>query len=202
MAENLDIESLFHPSPRTKPETCDLLIAEPLMRDPWFGRSVVVLIDRTHDNGFMGLMLNKPTPIWLSDLCEGVVGEHDVPVYCGGPVDTDRLFMLHRIPEFIPGSIKIGEDLYVGGDVTAAISYINSGASVSGHIRFILGYSGWAPDQLESEILHNTWLVAPSPSKLSELLHDSGNAYWRREVQRCGDQFKPWLSVPPDPQLN
>lgn len=202
MAEDLDIGALFFPSPGARPETGDLLIAEPLMRDMWFGRSVILLIDSTEDNGYMGLMLNKVTPISLRDLCEGVSSEHNVPVYCGGPVDTDRLFILHNIPDIIPSSIAIGKDLYVGGDMKSAIEYINSGGSDSGFIRFILGYAGWAPDQLESEILHNTWVVASAPWKNTELLRGSGEDYWRREVERLGDSFKPWLFVPADPELN
>ena len=77
-----------------------VLISEPFLCDYIFGRSVILLVDHTQD-GSMGLVLNKPLPISLNDIINGLELAEDIPLYQGGPISMDTLFYLHTL-EGIP----------------------------------------------------------------------------------------------------
>lgn len=83
-----------------------VLISEPFLCDKMFGRSVVLLIDHTSE-GTMGLVLNKPFPLSLSDIFHDIAGGRNIPIYWGGPLGADTIFYLHTI-EGIPGAFPVG----------------------------------------------------------------------------------------------
>ena len=134
-----------------------VLISEPFLCDHMFGRSVILLVDHTHD-GTMGLVLNKPLPLFLNDVLKDFDCPESIPIYKGGPLSTDTLFYLHTL-EGITGALSIGKGFYLNGDFEAIKDYIMQGNPVKGRIRFFLGYSGWEYEQLGREIEENTWLV-------------------------------------------
>ena len=94
-----------------------VLISEPFLCDYMFGRSVVLLADHTQD-GTMGLVMNKPLPLFLNDLLSEINCREDIPIYKGGPMSTDTLFYLHTL-ENITDSLPIADGLYLNGDFTA-----------------------------------------------------------------------------------
>lgn len=178
-----------------------LLIADPMMRERYFSRSVVLVLDETDDGGHLGLALNKSTHLTLRDLMPEWERGGDVTVFCGGPVGLERLFLLHSLGRMLPGSLEIVPGIYVGGDIDGIVDYVNAGGEVEGRLRFFLGYSGWTCGQLQKETDAHSWAVNPDAGGLS-LLREEGDAYWRREVGRLGDNFRSWLMVPPDPSYN
>lgn len=198
----MDIESMIyrHPSD-VKPEKGDLLIAEPLLQEKVFKRSVIMLLEEDSQKGHVGLVLNKPTSITLKDLFpEWEAGEF-VKVYCGGPVESDRLFMMHSLGDIFEGAMEIAPDLYVGAKVEDMLAFVNENPDIEGKMRFFLGYSGWIAGQLSSEIKHHTWALNHH-SDTRMLLRGKGNTYWRREVERLGEDYRSWLVVPSDPSFN
>ncbi|MBD5196338.1 MAG: YqgE/AlgH family protein [Bacteroides sp.] len=198
----MNLESIIHKDPSiVNPQKGDLLIAEPLLKDPYFNRSVVLLLDEDEQHGHLGLTLNKITPVTLQDLFPDWYSAKDIPVYSGGPVESDRLFMLHALGDVFDGSMEIAPGLYVGANLDDVIDYINRHNYTEGDIRFFLGYSGWSKDQLTSEILGNTWALNPAANG-SDLLIGNEDAYWRREVERLGEKYRSWLVVPSNPSLN
>jgi Putative transcriptional regulator len=96
----------------SQPSVGRLLIAQPFMNEPYFGRSVVLLTQHS-ELGSMGLVLNKPLKLLLHEIVEGVKIEENIPVFCGGPVGAKSLFYLHNIDE-VPQSFKITKNLYLG----------------------------------------------------------------------------------------
>ncbi len=204
----MDIERLLFGgvTPAGVPEHRSLLLAEPLMLEPYFRRSVVLLLEKDKAGGYLGLTLNKQAGLTMGDLVPGWERGRDVEVFSGGPVDEQRLFMLHTLPDVLPGSREILPGLYVGGDLEAISSYIEGGGSIEGKMRFFLGYSGWAPEQLEKEILGRSWAVGeavgPKMDDSTRLLDGRENEYWRREVARLGEDYRSWLVVPETPWLN
>ena len=91
----MDLESIIYKDPTiVNPQKGDLLIAEPLLNEPYFKRSVILLLDEDNNQGHIGLALNKITPVSLQDLFPDWKAGAEVPVYSGGPVEADRLFML------------------------------------------------------------------------------------------------------------
>ncbi len=198
----MDLESIIYKDPTiVNPQKGDLLIAEPLLDEPYFKRSVILLLDEDNNQGHIGLALNKITPVSLQDLFPDWKAGAEVPVYSGGPVEADRLFMLHTMGDRFEGSMEVSPGLYVGAKLDDIIDYINNNRYADGNIRFFLGYSGWSKGQLTSEILKNTWALNPNPGH-TDVLTGAEDLYWRREVRRLGEKYRSWLLVPSNPAFN
>lgn len=150
-----------------------LLIAMPVMSDPRFARSVIYMCAHSED-GAMGLVINqRASHISFPDLLErlGIVPsetEEDLPedvqsmsIHVGGPVETGRGFVLHSSDYFANESTLPIEN---GICLTATIDILKAIASGHGpdHSILALGYAGWSPGQLESEIQANGWLNCPA----------------------------------------
>lgn len=192
---------LYNNPPEGVPRRGSLLIADPLMDNIYFRRSVVMILDVNPGEGHLGLALNKRTRLTLHDLMCGWERGKEIPVYCGGPVDLGRLFLLHTLGDRITNATEIIPGIYVGGDMEEILSYIENGGKTEGHLRFFLGYSGWSEGQLDSEIACHSWAL-DYPENGTHLLESSENPYWRREVSRLGERFRSWLMIPQDPSYN
>ncbi|MCM1377206.1 MAG: YqgE/AlgH family protein [Clostridium sp.] len=178
-----------------------LLLASPLMKEPHFDRGVIALIDTNNERGCLGLTLNKPTTMRMENIFDGWQRLEGIPIYLGGPVDTQRLFMLHRLGDVIRGSMEIDKGLYIGNNIGDAFRYLELGGKLEGELRFFLGYSGWVAGQLEQEIKNQAWAVNDSPHT-DNLLIGEGEEYWRREIRDLGEDFRPWLMMPEHPWEN
>jgi putative transcriptional regulator len=153
-----------------------LLIAMPVMSDPRFARSVIYMCAHSED-GAMGLIINqRASHISFSDLLErlGIVSADDeaimdeiggVSIHVGGPVETGRGFVLHSSDYFAEDSTLPIEN---GVCLTATIDILKAIAAGTGPNRALLalGYAGWSPGQLESEIQANGWLHCPADPDL------------------------------------
>ena len=176
-----------------------ILIAEPFLSEVWFQRSVILLTEHSEE-GSMGFVINKPIDFKVNDFFEGLAVE-DIPLYCGGPVETGRLFYLHCLsPEVIPNSIEVGGGVYFDGDFSAVCDYLAAGGLAYGAIKFFLGYSGWERGQLAAEIKRDTWLVS---SSTKELLFDTETTeVWSSALQQLGPEYSLWNTYPLDPGCN
>ena len=154
-----------------------LLIAMPVMGDERFERSVIYLCAHSAE-GAMGIIVNHPAgssdfPELLQQL--GIIkkGEHirlpenaeSMKVLRGGPVDTGRGFVLHSSDFYIENATLRIDD---GVCLTATVDILRAIANGSGpkHAILALGYAGWAPGQLETEIQANGWLNCPADRTL------------------------------------
>jgi putative transcriptional regulator len=156
--------------------THHFLIAMPNLQDELFGRSVVYMCDHS-ERGALGLIINKPSDMALPGLFEKVdlaLGRQDLqgqPVFQGGPVQTERGFVLH---EPMLGEGGSTEAVYAstmtipgGLEMTTSRDVLEALATGAGPRRvFItLGYASWGKGQLESELSENSWLtVAADPA--------------------------------------
>lgn len=198
----MDIDDQFFPAPTAEmPRPGDCLVAQPLMTGPAFSRSVVLMLDRDSTGGFLGLTLNKPAPLRISDLVTEATGKAGkLAVWRGGPVDFNRLFVLHSSRIVIPESHLIGSSLYVGGSLEDIERQLGSGRAMEVDFRCFIGYSGWASGQLEQEIAEGSWAVLRGLPE--NPLQGGGNDYWRRAVAQLGDAYRSWLIVPRSPDFN
>jgi len=144
--------------------TNHLLIAMPQLSDPNFAQTVALICEHT-DKGALGIVLNKPLPMKLSDVLSQMKLEPSTesiaaqPVLRGGPVHTDRGFVLHRPGGQWDHTHKVSDTIQVttSRDVLAAMAK-GEGPSDA----FIaLGYAGWESGQLERELKDNAWASVP-----------------------------------------
>lgn len=178
-----------------------LLLAEPLMNDNTFSRSVLVLIEHSDSLGSMGFITNHISRYTLNELIAEIERPEDIPVYIGGPVHHDRLYYLHTLGDLIPQSEAVSNGLYVSGDFHAMIEYINSGGEIEGKVRFFLGYSGWAKGQLENEVKNYDWAVT-TITDTKRLLTLQDEEAWRTEVLLLDKRYRLWLNCPSYVGLN
>ena len=180
------------------PSRGKILISEPFLRDATFGRSVILLIDHT-DEGTMGLIINKPLPIFVNDIIKEFKYIDDIPLYKGGPVATDTLFYLHTLAN-ISGAIPVSKGLYLNGDFDEIKKYILQGNKVDQHIRFFLGYCGWEGEQLNDELKENTWLV--SKEENAYLMNGDTKDMWKQALEKLGSKYETWSRFPQVPTFN
>lgn len=198
---NLDTSLFRINMPTRQPVVGDLLVAEPFLREEYFNHAVISLVEYERGKSAMGLVLNKPTGYTLGEAIEGIDDSVDVPIFCGGPLSTDRLFYIHTLPGEFKGARELARGLYIGGDFDSVRSYVNMGCETEGLMRFFVGYSGWDPFQLESEISQHVWAVGPEPVNADILRHD-GDSFWYEMVRRMGPAYRNWLYHPVNPQYN
>ena len=154
--------------------THHFLIAMPSLEDSVFERSVVYVCEHSL-NGALGLIINKPTDLMLPELFERIelnFGREDLremPVFLGGPVQTERGFVLHdpmRGADAASNESGYASTLRIAGglDMTTSKDVLEALSSGVGPRRVLitLGYSSWGEGQLESELGENTWLTVPA----------------------------------------
>ncbi len=146
-----------------------MLIAMPGMEDPNFSASVTLICEHNHD-GALGIVINKPLHLQLSDvfeqlaLTDSVAATADNPVLQGGPVGLDRGFVLHDPGSTYESSLVVSGDIHLtfSRDVLDAMAM----GEGPGKSLVALGYAGWGAGQLEEEILANSWLSVPATSEI------------------------------------
>ncbi|WP_193173276.1 YqgE/AlgH family protein [Nisaea nitritireducens] len=169
--------------------TGQLLVAMPAMRDPRFARSVIYICVHNAE-GAIGLVVNRLVgSIEFSDLIEQLdmqFGETDLvanpPVHFGGPVDTERGFVLHSADYQSEETLDIDKEF----GLTATIDIVRTIASGSGpkdHL-LALGYAGWGPGQLDSEIQENAWLNVDADNAL--VFDTDLDSKWDRALAKLG----------------
>jgi len=165
-----------------------LLIAMPQIVDPFFHRSVVLLVH--HDGeGSLGFIINRPTAISVSEILQGMEidwhGEHALVAPFGGPVQPQLGTVL-----FSPQGGN--------GDEAAGAAEVCPGVALTQHVgtlshlagappprfRLLLGYAGWGAGQLVEEILRNDWLTAPAQEEL--IFAGDAEQVWRQALESVG----------------
>jgi putative transcriptional regulator len=163
-----------------------LLVAMPQLLDPNFKRTVVLLIH--HDaEGTFGVVLNRPTELTASDLCSTLeIGWRGVPekeIGWGGPVQPQTGWMLFAEESGLdaPDVKLVADGIGFAGslDVLRRLA-----ADPPDALSLLLGYAGWGPGQLESELAEGAWLVAPVSR---DVLFDVDSAeMWEHVVRSLG----------------
>lgn len=162
------------------------LIAMPGMVDDNFAGSVIYLCDHS-STGAMGLVINKPTDVDLATVFDKVDLKLEIqtkatePVYFGGPVQTDRGFVLHEQKQG-ERTTHYNSSLRIPGGLamTTSKDVLEEVAAGHGPSRFLmtLGYAGWSAGQLEEEIARNGWLNVPAPTEeMAHIIFDTPDEY-------------------------
>jgi len=165
-----------------------LLIAMPGMPDPRFGKSVIFMCQHSAE-GAMGLIVNKPLELDFKSLMDKmeiqtIPQASGRPVMFGGPVDTDRGYILHNSEHtnHPPGTIVVTPEIAM----TLTVDMLKRIAGGNGPSRWLmaLGYAGWGPGQIESEIAANGWIHCDPDN---EIIFDRDAAdKWVRALDKLG----------------
>lgn len=172
-----------------------LLISSPLLHDPNFRRTVVLM---THhdEEGAMGLVLSRPSELRVA---EAVPELAELPgsgelVYVGGPVQPEAVVVLVEHETEPPCTPPIvGNVAFMPAD--ADIEELDAVRS-----RVFAGYSGWGPGQLEGELEDSSWIVVSAEP--DDAFAADPDELWRTVLHRKGGKFTLIASMPYDPQLN
>jgi putative transcriptional regulator len=175
-----------------------LLIASPVLVDPNFHRTVVLIAEHT-DEGAMGLVLNRPAETLVAeavpDLSE--LADSGAPLYVGGPVAADSVIVLAEFDDPSLAGVLLDGDLgFVGGGA-------DDFAEVAGGLRrarVFAGHSGWGPGQLEGELEEEAWIV--EPPRREEIFSEDPDALWAAVLRRKGREYALLSTMPPDPSVN
>lgn len=175
-----------------------LLIAEPsILNDKSFNRSVIYLTEHSHE-GSIGFILNKPTEFIMSDLIPEI--NCDFTVFNGGPVQQENLYFIHKLPNIIPDSIHIADNIYWGGNFEKLTTLLKGNLISEHDIRFFLGYSGWSDEQLNTELTESSWIVIDN--KYPNIFNVESDAFWKNQLLEIGGEYQIWANAPEDPALN
>lgn len=198
MSQHKDIFKIKHNNLR--PEKGKILISEPFLQDVYFQRAVVLLVE--HDTkGSMGFVLNKRTNLQVNTLFPELIDSPSIPVHIGGPISSNHLFFIHSLGEsIVPGSVQIDDKLYFDGDFDALKHYIISGRPIEGKVKFFMGYSGWTENQLNDEILSDSWLVSHSTNE--NMMLANGDSFWNDSIHSLGAPYATWVNYPKNPTMN
>jgi putative transcriptional regulator len=174
-----------------------LLVAGPTLLDPNFRRTVVLVCEHS-DEGALGLIVNRATPLEISEAVPELApvlgdGAH---LWSGGPVQPQSIVLLADLdsaPE---------EALMVVGEVGlvlqgADLEHLDLGPRGA---RAFLGYAGWGPGQLEDELERDDWIVLDAQPE--DAFAEDGDGLWGRVLERKGGEYALLARMPPDPSLN
>jgi len=167
--------------------TGQLLIAMPNMRDPRFTRTVIYVCAHNAD-GAMGLVVNRLVgsvtfPDLLSQLgIDTDAVTEEIRVHFGGPVESGRGFVLHSSEYHHDSTLQVAEQMAL----TATVDILQEIAKGAGPRRSLLalGYAGWGPGQLDSEIQSNGWLNVSADEQL--VFDEDLDGKWERAIGKLG----------------
>ena len=163
------------------------LIATPAIKDPIFSSSLVYMCEHS-EKGSMGLVVNHETSQILEDIFTQLDIEcHDdtilnQPVYIGGPVQLEQGFVLHSTAGQWQNSVEVSDGIHL----TSSLDILQDIARGDGPEDYLvmLGFSGWASGQLESELQQNSWLTSSCDPDL--LFHQKAEDKWQVAFDSLG----------------
>ena len=176
------------------------LVATPSLRDPHFRQTVILLCEHGKD-GALGVVVNRPTKINITEVLPQVPileGQKHM-VFSGGPVQRNHLLILYQTPEEPENTHHVFNGGYLGGNMPALEEIVKNPFSPD-NFRAFMGYSGWAPGQLENEMESGSWLTLPADS--SFMFDWDHTRVWTDILQSLGTQYQIYRDMPIDPQMN
>ena len=164
-----------------------LLVATEKMGDPRFQKTVIYMIEHNRD-GAMGLVINVPmgavpaAKLFNRLGLDGDSLEGEIEVYFGGPVDPERGFLLHSADVLLEGSVRVDERVALTARPEMLLAIVRGDGPAQS--VFTLGYTGWGPGQLESELARDDWFVIPADMSL--VFAPDPTKSWERAAARRG----------------
>jgi len=160
-----------------------LLVAMPQLQDPNFSKAVVLLCEH-REEGAMGLVLNRCTDTLASEIVQlepPPDADSGISVWIGGPVDPARGWLL--LADDLGDGIEVGPGLYLSAS-RDLLRRVMQTRELAERCRFLVGYAGWGPRQLDSELAASAWLTVPVDKDL--LFETPSEEMWEVAIRRLG----------------
>lgn len=186
------------PDSETRPVKGQVLLAEPFLNDPYFRRTVIFLCEHNNDGSF-GFVLNNYIDVELDQIMEDMP-HFEGRISIGGPVKNSNLYYIHTLGSEIEESLEVIPGVFMGGNFETLKKKIIEKKIDKDQVRFFVGYSGWSPQQLDSEMKMKSWYVA-SVSK-DVVMNTDIKDLWRVVMKTQGGKGKLIANMPEDPSLN
>lgn len=176
------------------------LVAKPSLRDPNFSQTVILLCEHGEE-GALGVVVNRPTEMNITEVLPQVpiLEGQDHMVFSGGPVQRNHLLILYQTRDSPDDTHQVFDGVYLGGNMSILEDILKNPLNPD-NFRTFMGYSGWAPGQLEAEMETGSWLTLPADSSLMFDRHHS--LLWSDILQRLGSEYSIYTDMPSDPQMN
>ena len=177
-----------------------LLLASPELVDPNFAETVVLLLD-ADENGALGVVLNRPSPVPVISVLadwDDLVAEPEV-LFRGGPVSPEGALAIAMVrdPTAVPPGLRPVTDRLAIVDLDASAGDLDAAVD---DMRIFAGYAGWGAGQLEAEIETGDWYVVPA-LPLDPFRADQSDL-WREVMRRQPGELAWHANRPADPELN
>lgn len=158
-----------------------LLVASPSLSDPNFHQSVLLIMEHGR-GGTVGVILNRPTNVLVSEALPDftVLKRTTHRLFAGGPVERTQLVLLFRLTQLLPDTRQIVDRIYVG--TPRVLERILTQPKPTETFRAFAGFAGWAPGQLEHEMLEGAWGVLPSNA--FNIFDKDPAMLWRDSISR------------------
>jgi putative transcriptional regulator len=188
----------FSPNTNVEPKKGQVLLSEPFLNDPYFKRTVILLCEHNSEGSF-GFVLNNFIEVELDQIIEDMP-KFDGKISIGGPVRNSNLYYIHTLGNEIEESVEILPGVFMGGDFEKLRKLLYAGKIAPEQVRFFVGYSGWSPDQLQSEIKSQSWFVTDIDKDL--VMDTEVDDLWRHIMKKFGRKGEVIANMPEDPSLN
>jgi putative transcriptional regulator len=173
-----------------------LLIAGPGLVDHNFWRTVVLIVEHSHE-GALGLVLNRPSETTVGEAVSELAQLLDVddPLYVGGPVQPSALIVLAEFETPDEAALVAFEDVGVvaGGATDDTVAEVRRS-------RGFVGHAGWGPGQLDSEVERGDWIL--EPARHEDAFTEEPLELWQSVLTRKGGSYALVARMPPDPSVN
>ena len=176
------------------------LIASPSLRDPNFRQSVVLLCEHGPE-GALGVVVNRPTAMHISEVLPQVpvLESQRHVLFSGGPVQPNHVLLLYRLTQEPPDTHHVFDGVYLGGDTNSLERVLATPAGTEA-FRAYLGYSGWGPGQLEHEMKTGSWITVPADPTV--VFEKDPSRIWPDILRSLGKPYDLYADMPIEPHLN
>ena len=193
--EHLDLHYvLTHTDPDVNDLTGKFLISMPILRDPNFNETVVLILEHDRESGAMGLVINRPGPLTVGKFCRelGITwrGDAKSPVHVGGPVSPTVGWLMHTGSEDSEQSVEVipGIQLSTSQEMLRKVADTDDTKR-----RLFAGYAGWGPLQMEKEISSGAWITCEEPEH-DLIFSEQPERVWTQVMMGMG--IDPFFIVP------
>jgi putative transcriptional regulator len=177
------------------------LVASPLLRDPNFDHTVVLMCEH-EAGGSWGLVLNRRTHLTFGELLDDLPfpGSSQGPVHWGGPCETTRMQILHRLRRDVSATLEVLPGVHLGLEHEQFREIAAESRQPGEALQAYVGHAGWGAGQLDAEMQTGSWITCSGDPRI--VFDTRPEVMWERVLRSLGPDYTRLTWVPVDPRVN